>query len=178
MLNLRPITWDNYEEIIKLEIHDHQKGFVDSNERCLVKAYIDLKENGTKSFEYGIYNGDDPIGFVMMEHRSIDHPQQFDDSNPQPYYIIWEFMIDKNHQGKGLGRLALATIIEHLKTNPEGEAKSAVVLYEPDNTAVAKLYASLGFEDTGGRSKDGDIFVQLTLISENHDDNQAENRRL
>ncbi|MCL2528507.1 MAG: GNAT family N-acetyltransferase [Defluviitaleaceae bacterium] len=161
MINLQPIIWGNYEEIKKLEIHDHQKEFVDSNIECLAKAYIDWKENGIQSFEYGIYDDNTPIGFVMMEHRSAEHPQHFDKNNPQPYYMIWEFMIDKNHQGKGLGRAAMTAIIGHLKTQPKGGANSAVVIYEPANTIAAKLYASLGFEDTGGRSKGGDIFVQL-----------------
>jgi len=99
MINLKPITWDNYNEIKKLEIHDHQKKFVDSNIECLAKAYIDWKENGAQSFEYGIYDGDTPIGFVMMEYKPTDK-SQIDDG--KPYYMIWEFMIDKNHQGKGL----------------------------------------------------------------------------
>ena len=163
MLNLRPVTWDNYNEIKKLEIHDHQKEFVDSNIECLAKAYLDWKDNGVQSFEYGIYEGDVPIGFVMMEHRSIEHPQQVDTDNPQSHYIIWEFMIDKNHQGKGLSKAAMAVIVEHLKTCPKGEADSVLVIYEPANTVVAKLYASIGFEDTGKRSGDGDIFVQLNF---------------
>jgi len=135
---------------------------VDSNERCLVKTYIDLKVNGAKSFEYGIYDGDNPIGFVMMEHRSAEHPRQIDNDNPQPHYIIWEFMIDKNHQEKGLGRSAMRVIVEHLKTNPEGEARSVVVPCDSANITASKLYASLGFEDTG-KSNGGDIFVQLKL---------------
>jgi len=161
MLNLQPITWSNYEEIIALEIHDHQKGFVDSNERCLVKAYIDWRQHGIKSFEYGIYDDKTPIGFVMVEYRSVERSSLNDN---EPNYIVWEFMIDKNHQGKGLGRSAMAVIVEHLKTNPEGEAKSVVVPCGPSNAVAAKLYASLGFEDTGIRSGDGDnsdIFVQL-----------------
>jgi len=161
MLNLQPITWSNYKEIIALEIHEHQKTFVDSNERCLVKAYIDWRQHGVKSFEYGIYDSETPVGFVMMEHRSAERSTLNDN---EPNYIIWEFMIDKNHQGKGLGRSAIATIVEHLKTNPEGEAKSVVVPCRPSNTVAAKLYASLGFEDTGKRSSnsdDSDIYVQL-----------------
>ena len=159
MINLRPITWSNYEEIIALEIHDHQKEFVDSNERCLVKAYIDLKENGTKSFEYGIYYGDNPIGFAMMEFVPAEDSQLFDDD----YYMIWEFMIDKNHQGKGLGRSAMTAIVEHLKTKPEGDANSVIVPYEPDNKIAAKLYSSVGFEDTGKRRNTGDILVQFKI---------------
>lgn len=161
MLNLQPITWSNYEEIITLRINDHQKDFVDSNERCLVKAYIDWRQHGVKSFEYGIYDEKTPIGFVMMEYRSAER-STLDDNEHN--YVIWEFMIDKNHQGKGLGRSAMAIIIEHLKTNPEGEAESIVVPCGPLNTVAAKLYASLGFEDTGKKSSEGDgadIYVQL-----------------
>ena len=162
MINLQPITWQNYEAIIALKVHDHQKEFVDSNERCLVKAYIDWRQHGVRSFEYGIYDGDTPIGFVMIEYRSAQRSLLEDNI---PSYIIWEFMIDKHHQGKGLGRAAMEAIVAKLKTNPEtngeGDAQQIVVLYEPANMVVAKLYAALGFEDKGKRSSDGDIYVQL-----------------
>ena len=158
MLNLQPITWENYEKIIALEIHDHQKTFVDSNERCLVKAYIDWRQHGVKSFEYGIYDDKTPIGFVMLEHRSAER-STLDDNAPN--YVVWEFMIDKNHQGKGLGRSAMTVIVEHLKTNPEGEAKSIVIPCGLSNPVATKLYSSLGFEDTGIRSGKSDTFMQL-----------------
>ena len=161
MINLQPITWSNYKEIIALEIHNHQKGFVDSNERCLVKAYIDWRQHGVVSFEYGIYNDKTPIGFVMIEHRSAARSPLKDN---EPNYVIWEFMIDKNHQGKGLGRLAMAAIVTHLKTNPEGKATSIIVPCRPSNAVAAKLYASLGFKDTGikdGNREDSNAFVQL-----------------
>jgi len=158
MLNLQPITWSNYKEIIALEIHGHQKHFVDSNERCLVKAYIDWRQHGVKSFEYGIYDDKTPIGFVMLEYRSSERSTLKDS---EPNYVIWEFMIDKNHQGKGFGRSAMAVIIEHLKTNPEGDAKSVVVPCGLSNAVASKLYISFGFVDTGIKSGDSDTFMQL-----------------
>ena len=158
MINLQPIIWSNYEEIIALEIHEHQKDFVDSNERCLVKAYIDWRQHGVKSFEYGIYNDETPVGFVMIEHRSAERSVLGDN---EPNYIVWEFMIDKNHQGKGLGRSAMTVIVEHLKANPEGDAKSVVVPCGLSNAVAAKLYASLGFEDTGIKNGDSNTFMQL-----------------
>lgn len=158
MIALKKITWDNYKEICDLEIHEHQKKYVDSNLKCLAKAYIDFKTTGAKSFEYGIYASGEPIGFVMLEYKDSNKSLLPDKS---PFYIIWEFMIDKNHQGKGLGRSAMIKIIEHLKTRPEGDAKSVIIPYEPENLIVSKLYASLGFEKIDPVSSDKYEYIQL-----------------
>jgi len=39
-----------------------------------------------------------------------------------PCYYIWRILIDKNHQGKGYGKQAIAKIIEEIKTMPHGKA--------------------------------------------------------
>jgi len=59
------------------------------------------------------------------------------------------FMIDASHQGKGYGKLAIIQLIEHLKTFPRKPAPSIYLSYKPDNEAARKLYASIGFKETG-----------------------------
>ena len=40
MIELRKITWDNYDGVIALKTSDAQKGFVWSNEYTLVECYV------------------------------------------------------------------------------------------------------------------------------------------
>ena len=160
MIKLKPITWDNLNEIKALETHEHQKKFLIPIVEGLAVAYIRWKVNGMQCFEYGIYNDDMPIGYVQMEYTPAEKSELIDN---KAYYMIWDFMIDKNHQGQGLGRAAMVAIIEHLKTEPEGTADYIVTYYVSENVVVAKLFESFGFEDIGERSLDGDIFVSLKV---------------
>jgi diamine N-acetyltransferase len=55
-------------------------------------------------------------------------------------------MVDK-FQGKGYGRFAIQMMLELVRT--EQRIQSVGISYEPENEAARKLYASLGFEETG-----------------------------
>jgi len=58
-------------------------------------------------------------------------------------------MIDKKHQGKGLGKQAIVKIIEFLRSFPQGKTDTISVSYWMTNVAARKLYASVGFVETG-----------------------------
>lgn len=64
-------------------------------------------------------------------------------------YCLWRFMIDKAHQGRGLGRQALAVALEYLQTFPCGPATHCWLSYEPENTVARALYQSMGFAENG-----------------------------
>lgn len=72
------------------------------------------------------------------------------------------FFIDRKHQGKGLGRMAL----EHLlgvvvAVYPDAQEVETAV--HPANTKARSLYESLGFRYTGAVSKDGILDMELPL---------------
>ena len=58
-------------------------------------------------------------------------------------------MIDKRYQGRGYGKEALKLAIDFIRTWPCGKAEYCWISYEPENEVAKKLYASLGFEETG-----------------------------
>lgn len=64
-------------------------------------------------------------------------------------YSLWRIMIDEHHQRKGYGRAAVELALDFIRTKPCGEAEYCVLSYEPENEAARKLYASLGFTETG-----------------------------
>ncbi len=63
------------------------------------------------------------------------------------------FFIDRNHQGKGLGRMAMLHLIDYVKEHfPKAEEIETCVL--PDNALARRLYESIGFVCTGAYSDD------------------------
>ena len=56
-------------------------------------------------------------------------------------------MIDKAWQGKGLGKQALQTSIDFVKTMPCGKAEFVWLSYEAENTAARALYYAAGFHE-------------------------------
>ena len=60
-------------------------------------------------------------------------------------YLIWRFMIDKNHQNKGFGKAAMKLALDFIRTWPRGEAEYCWLSYEPENDVARKLYRSFGF---------------------------------
>ena len=150
LIKLQPITWENYDEIIALEVHESQKDFVASNQKSLAQAYVYWANNDYNFLQpivFGIYDCDVPVGFTTIAYEAGEGG--FASNNGQPRYNLWRFMIDKNHQGKGYGKKAMKELIKYLSTKPRGEAPTIYVSYASDNDAARKLYESVGFVETG-----------------------------
>ena len=131
------------KDCIALEISPEQKGFVASNADSLEEAYDGAKE-GFIDVPYAIYAGDVMVGFVMYGFVKKE-----DDIYGEDCYNLWRIMIDKNHQGKGYAKQAVAKIIDEIKTKPYGEADYIYTSYKPTNIASKSLFASFGFVETG-----------------------------
>ena len=59
-----------------------------------------------------------------------------------------EAMIDERHQSKGYGKAAMRTILHDIKER-DPDVQGVLLHYVPDNDAARKLYASVGFRETG-----------------------------
>ena len=158
MIELRKISIndDSAKECIALEITPEQKGFVASNADSLAEAYAN-SEKGLLDIPYAIYADDVMVGFAMYSFVKAE-----DDVYGEDCYNFWRFMIDKNHQGKGYGKQALAKILDEIRTLPFGPAEYIYTSYEPHNTVAKNLYASFGFAETG--QMDGDESIARLRI--------------
>lgn len=153
MIELRKIDTDNWEDIIGLSVRDEQKNFVASNLRSLAEAYAELNDDIVPIL-FGIYNGDTAVGFTYINY--------WGDDDEEPYYHMCRLMIDKNHQGKGFGKLAMLKIIEHIKTFPQGPATAMYLGIETENEFGGKFYRSFGFEEVG-INEHGEVNLRLQL---------------
>lgn len=98
MIRLCPVSKDNWEACVDLEVREDQEDFVASNVYSL--AQLQFVNNFSADV---IYDDETMIGFAMY---GID-----DDDG---MFWIWRFMLDAQFQGKGLGKAAFAALLEKI----------------------------------------------------------------
>lgn len=72
MVELRSITWDNWEECIKLKVTEEQDDFLASNIYSIAQSYVALLNDELPPMTYAIHNDDTVIGFIMMYHDTAE----------------------------------------------------------------------------------------------------------
>jgi len=160
MIELRKITWDNWEECRGLEVTDEQDDFIASNEYSLAQSYVALLNDELPPMSYAIYNDDKMIGFTMIGSDTTEG-DGYEYGN-EPSYYIYRFMIDKKYQNQGFGKQAMQKVLEYIKTFPQGEVAAVYLSYNPDNNVARKLYQSFGFIETG-EIDDGEVVARLKI---------------
>ena len=157
MLRLEKINGKNVWDILKLSVNDSQREFVASNEISIIEAYTAITAHGY-AYPFGIYDGDIPVGFLMIGFDKDDYWEDAPDV-ATGNYNLWRLMIDKNYQHKGYGRQAVKLALDFIKTCPCGTAEYCWLSYEPDNQIAKELYASFGFVETG--EQDGEELIAV-----------------
>lgn len=136
--------------------NDHLKNSLDvtkeQREDNLILSVSDSLEIAKQNFEkarpFFIEINNEIIGFTMFA---------FDDEieNPNDRYWLWQFMIDKNEQGKGYGLLALEVIIDYFKNQ---SVECITLSTKPENKNAIHLYEKAGFKETGEWNNEEVIF--------------------
>ncbi len=154
MPDVRPVTKDNWESLIKLKVRDDQKNFVASNLYSITESHYgdDVPGEGHwDMFPYGIYGENQPVGFFMF---AINY------GAAKFQGFILRLMVDQDHQGRGYGRFGMNWMLDQFR---EDERITTVgISYEPHNETARKLYATLGFVETG-EIEDGEAIAVLKL---------------
>ena len=140
MPEIRPVTKDNWKELIRLKVREDQTHFVASNLYSIAESQFgDEYEGHWDLYPFGIYDDEGrPVGFLMYA-LNPDHPKQ--------QAFIQRLMVDDRYQGKGYGRFGMQKMLEIFRAYER--IQWVAISYEPENEAARKLYASLGFEETG-----------------------------
>jgi diamine N-acetyltransferase len=146
-VSLREITLDTLGAILALEVAPEQQRFVAPNPVSIAQAHF-----SPEAWFRGIYAGDTPVGFVMLS----DRPEQAE-------YVLWRFMIDRRHQGKGHGRAALELVIAHVKSRPG--AAALYTSHVPGQGSPGPFYERMGFGYTGEADDDGELTMKLDLTA-------------
>jgi diamine N-acetyltransferase len=129
-VELREITKETVRAICDLEVADEQREFVAPNALSIAEAHF-----VPMHWMRAIYTNDEPAGFVLTHEVPAEGT-----------YYLWRFMIDERYQRRGLGRRAMALLLERWRGIGAAAATLSVV---PTNAGAIAFYESLGFRLTG-----------------------------
>lgn len=136
VIELKPVTKHNYMTVVDLKVHPHQEDFVAPNWLSLLEASYEEER-----YPFAIYQNGTIVGFLMSSYYPAD------DAYPIDSWWLERLMIDKEHQGKGIGRKALTHFLKDYK--PDKNVKEIRIGVEPDNEWATRLYESFGFTKEG-----------------------------
>ena len=145
VVTLREINRENLRAILDLAVAPDQERFVASNAVSIAQAHFE----GDAAWFRAIYADETPVGFVMLE----EHPGTAE-------YFLWRLMIDRRFQRLGIGKRAIALLIEHVRTRPR--ATELGVSCGPGEGGPYEFYRRLGFVLTG-ETHEGEVVLRLDL---------------
>ncbi|MEU1596976.1 GNAT family N-acetyltransferase [Streptomyces sp. NPDC005708] len=148
-VHLREITDDNRDAVCALHVRHDQKQFVASVSKSLKEAAKKPKAN---PWYRAVYSGDEPVGFVMLSWKPPSGPYK-------GRHFLWRLLVDKRHQGRGIGREALQQVVALVR---EDGATELLTSYEPGEGEPWPFYRKFGFEPTG-EIDDDEIVLRLTF---------------
>lgn len=147
MVELKPITQENFVDAFSLKLAPDQEEWVSHPMRSLAQAYVYREQ----CQPFGIYADGRMVGYVMVIY-----------DYEIPEYDIWHMAIDKAEQGRGYGSEALDRILEFIRTKPFGDSDRVALTCHGDNQVALRLYAKKGFEATGA-VYDDEIELAMTI---------------
>lgn len=139
IVDLVEITAENVEAVGDIDRAFSQRAFVASVAVSLADALVPrtVGDNAIRPWYRAIVADEEISGFVMMAEPY--------DGNPHPY--LWRLVIDRRHQGRGIGRRTLVTIAAERRA---AGATHLAVSYVPEGVgSPARFYERLGFVRTG-----------------------------
>ena len=156
MIHLEPITADNWQIAAALKVRADQDHFVASNLYSIAESqFLHREPDGTvwKQTALGIYSDETMIGFVMYAWEQIHGWDCF----------ISRVMLDAQQQGKSYGKAAMRALLARIEAEAGPDARDIYISYEPTNEVARKLYASVGFAETG-KIIDGEVEARRPLL--------------
>ncbi|QYR21074.1 GNAT family N-acetyltransferase [Paenibacillus sp. sptzw28] len=137
-ITLEPITRANWLDALNLKVKDGQNEFVPAVAVSLAKVHVKPDGDLVQYLPFAIYDGDTMIGFIM--HAFEEHTSHS--------YWINGFLIDSRYQGQGYGKAAILLMIDYIKGR-FSQCREIRLTVHKNNTGAYKLYANIGFTETG-----------------------------
>ena len=150
-VQLKKVTRENWEEVLKLKVKDQQNHFVPSAAVSLAKVYIKPDGDQVEYIPFAIYDDEVIVGFIMHAYEE----------GTNDMYWINGFIIDERYLGKGYGRSALCEMIEWIKNKFPICSEIRLTVHR-DNHHARRMYTKCGFLQTGDRWGEEDVlFLSL-----------------
>ncbi len=150
IIQIHPVTRDNWEQALEISLHENQKHLVPSITERLAYAYIKPWDEAFDPYVLQIEGK--IIGFFYISYT----PESTDN------YWIGGFQIDKTSQGQGMGKRALRAIIDFITyKHPLCQIISLTV--ERGNHIAQHLYTSMSFVSENLTNSDDEIIYRLKI---------------
>jgi diamine N-acetyltransferase len=146
-ISLRKVTLENLDDLVELQLLDHQKAYLASNAYSIAEAGLNPALRA-----HAVYGDERVIGFALYCTADADAPDA-------GTYWIWRLMVDARLQGRGYGRQALELVLGEICS--DATTRSIHICYKPDNAAAQRFYASLGFEELGIEDETGEMDARV-----------------
>jgi diamine N-acetyltransferase len=139
---LVPVTRENVAAVCDLAVRDDQRGLV----APAAKTVAEAKCYEPGAFLRAITADGEPVGVVWVQT-----------DEPVPYLV--RFMVDARRQGRGIGRAAVALVIDEMRAAGHRELELS---YVPAEGGAERFWLGCGFEPTG-RMHEDEVLVHMDL---------------
>jgi len=125
-------------EFLLLDVHENQKNLVASVAQSFADALFPPEDPNGPPLVWirGVLRNSQPAGFVLC----ADQTEQQKD----PW--LWRLLVDKSHQGVGVGTFALTAVIERYR---ELGMQRVLTAWHPGEGNAGDFYKKIGFVETG-----------------------------
>lgn len=153
-MDVRLMTVDerNMDKLSGFEVLECQKRFVPPVAGILARAWV-YRKSGAELL--AITNDGTPVGLMLVYEI---------DEEPACYYLM-EMLVDKAHQGRGIGTEAVKQLIKMYSAKPKYPMIEVSV--DRENAAAIAAYSKAGFSDEGYTDPDLPQYVNLVYRFKN-----------
>lgn len=138
-------------DFLNLEVHDSQKTLVSTVAQSYADALFppDYDNGPPVAWIRGILRDSIPAGFLMCA----------DPTEQQKDPWLWRLLVDKSHQGVGVGKFAVEAALNRYR---EMGCARVLVAWVPSVGNASLFYKKLGFTETG-EFIDGEVVAEYVL---------------
>jgi histidinol dehydrogenase len=148
-IDLRAITSDNIDAVMKLAVAPAQAKFVADVPRSIAQASVrPFAARALAAFE-----GEVPVGFLLL------WDMRHDPDEPADELYVWRLLVDQHHQRRGIGRAIVAWVVSEARRLGVAHVGLSHVT---GNHEAGAFYERLGFAYTG-RVEDGEREMRKVL---------------
>ena len=149
VFSVRPVDAGNVDAVLKLQVAAGQGALVASVERSLAQvAYVPAGR------AFALFDGDEAVGMMLLYDARLDREK------PAQQLLVWRLMVDARHQRRGLGRLAMAWVLEEARRMGVSEVSLSHIGLAGHAGA---FYEKLGFTYSG-EVEDSEHKMLLRLV--------------
>ena len=152
MIELKPVTIDNFWDVIEIKINKEQEQYIPDNIFLIAMSKII-----PQCIPLAIYSDSIVVGFLMY---GLDEDKE--------NYWIHIMMIGDNHQGKGYAKESFQKILYEIKKDKS--VHKILLAVNKGNINAVKIYEKLGFRFNGQRfdEKEWAVKIYQKLLNEEY----------